>query len=93
MKAKAYRMEINVLDTIETTVPLTEKVYLQKLKSLKRQVAETQADPERESTFVAEDVERVEDFETYTRKTYRATLGTTDIELIAVICKPGYCIK
>lgn len=93
MKMKAYRMEINVLDTIETTVPLTEKVYLQKLKSLKRQVAETQADPERESTFVAEDVERVEDFETYTRKTYRATLGTTDIELIAVICKPGYCIK
>jgi hypothetical protein len=93
MKTKAYRMEINVLDTIETTVPLTEKVYLQKLKSLKRQVAETQIDPDRESTFVAEDAEKVDEFETYTRKIYRATLGTTDIELIAVICKPGYCIK
>ena len=36
---------------------------------------------------------KVDEFETYTRKTYRATLGTTDIELIAVICKPGYCFK
>lgn len=93
MKTKSFRMEINVLDTLGTVVPLTERVYNQKLKSLKRQVAETQADPDRESTFVAEEVEKVECFDTYTRKTYRATLGTTDIELIAVICKPGYCIE
>lgn len=93
MKTKSYRMEINVLDTIETTVQLSESVYKQKLKSLKRQVAETQADPDRESCFVAKETEKVDEFETYTRKTYRATLGTTDIELIAVICKPGYCIK
>ncbi len=93
MKTKSYRMEINVLDTIETTVQISESVYKQKLKSLRRQVAETQADPDRESAFVAEETEKVDEFDTYTRHTYRATLGTTDIELIAVICKPGYCIK
>lgn len=93
MKTKEYRMEVNVLDTIQTTVKITERVYQQKLKSLKRQVAETQADPDRESTFVAHDKEMVDDFPQYTRHTYRATLGTTDIELIAVICKPGFCFK
>ena len=93
MKTKSYRMEINVLDTLKTTVQISESVYKQKLKSLKRQVAETHTDPDRESTFVAEEAEKVDEFETYTRRIYRATLGTTDIELIAVICKPGYCIK
>ena len=93
MKTKSYRMEINVLDTLEAVVPISEKVYKQKIKSLKRQVAETQADPDRESAFVAEEKETVDDFLHYKRHTYRATLGTTDIELIAVICEPGYCIK
>lgn len=93
MKTKEYRMEVNVIDTIQTTVKISERVYQQKLKSLKRQVLETQADPDMESTFVAHDSEKVEDFEQYTRHTYRATLGTTDIELIAVICKPGFCFK
>lgn len=93
MKTKEYRMEVNVIDTIRTTVKISEKVYHQKLISLKRQVAETQNDPDMESTFVAHDEEMVDDFQQYTRHTYRATLGTTDIELIAVICKPGFCFK
>lgn len=87
MKNAEYRMEINVLDTLETTVKISKKVYEQKMASLKRQAA---ASVEYENEFQVEERETVDEYPQYYRNTYRVTLGTTDIELVAVICKPGY---
>ena len=90
-KVNDYRIEINVLDMISTSIHVTKEEFDKKLRSVKRQVAESQLAVDTE--FRAEEKETVEDFEQYVRKTYRATLGTTDIELIEVNCKPGYMFK
>lgn len=92
-KTKKFLMEVNVLDTIQVSTRISETEYKKKLKSLKEQVEKTQEDPDMEDTFVARDEEKQIFHTEYEKYLYRATLGTTDIELVALICRPGYCFK
>ena len=89
-RRKMHLLRVNVLETLTFGILISEKTYRQMKKDLKKQVAETRSDPERESTFVAEDTEIVEEFDTNINRIYRATLGTTDIELEETACNPGY---
>ena len=88
-----HLLRVNTLDTLSFGIAISEKTYRQLKKDIKKQVAETRSDPERESTFVAEDTEITEEFDTNVNRIYRATLGTTDIELEETECKEGYVFR
>lgn len=90
LKRRKYYLEVNVLDTLNFSIPISEKAYRHLKKDLKKQVAETQADPDMEETFVAEDSETKEQYTQTTSYTYKAELGTTDIYLVKAECNPGY---
>lgn len=87
-KTEKYRMEIILYDTIETTIDITKTVYKKKLAELKKQVEETQAGPEEGR---AEERVRVFDHPNHTETIYHVSIGMGDIELIADVCKKGYC--
>lgn len=92
-RKRMYVLRVNVLDTLHVDVKISEKEYKEIMESLRRQVAQTHIDPEMESTFVAEDTETMEEFTTNINRIYRATLGTTDIELEKSECKEGYIFR
>jgi len=49
-KKKEYRLEVNIYDTITTSVIISEATYKKKLMELKQKVEETQPGPEEEKT-------------------------------------------
>lgn len=89
-KTKEYRLEVNIYDTITTSIVISGTAYKKKLAELKRQVEETQPGPEESR---AEEITRTIEHEGYTETIYRATIGMSDIELISIVCKPGFCFK
>lgn len=89
-KTKKYRLEVNAYDTIQTSTAISEATYKKMLKDLQAQVAKVQADS---CEFEVNEKNTVSDHPNYTETSYRVTICMTDIELVALVCKPGFCFK
>ncbi len=89
-KKKEYRMEVNIYDTITTSVIISETTYKKKLRELQEQVAKNQNET---NEFRPEEKTQVIDRPEFTKTIYHVNLNMADIDLVAIICKPGYCFK
>lgn len=87
-KTKKYRLEVTAYDTIQTSTAISEATYKKMLKDLQAQVAKTK---DTGCEFEVEEKSTVTDYSLYTETSYRVTVCMTDIELVALVCKPGYC--
>ena len=90
-KTKKYKMYINALDTLETSVELSKKEYEQQMALLRGQVAQSKKSCD--EIFVAEEEDFVNESDTVIKYLTRITLGGYTIELIRYECKPGHYFK
>ena len=90
-KTRRYLMEINVLDTLATETELTYHDYDKMMISLTKQY-EASKDAE-EETFRVRMEDKFSDTEKYTKKERNFSLGTTDITMVKIVCKPGFCFS
>ena len=79
-------MEVNVLDTLDSSMPITQKQFEQTYKTLKKQHDEN---PDQEE-FKTEFTDKTKEYASSVRRVVLFRLGGTEIKLTKITAKPGY---
>ena len=91
MKKAIYSMHVNALDTLTANVTLSKKQFDAQFQHLIKQVQDTST--VEEEGFKAKFFQERSEHDNRIETEYVFCVGTTDIVLRSLVCKPGYAFK